>query len=240
MAIDVPRRSVILKTILPALLLFSLPLFAQTPPVPVPAVGDPLYAPLATHPETPKQKLTDYVVVTLGPHALFAPAVSAALRMADPPNAYPREWRDGAGAYGRNFAASLASRTSLETGRYITGTLLREDFRYRPSTSKSNMARIGHAIGFAFVDKSDSGKNRLAIANFVGAGTGGLVGELYLPKGYNDLSHAETRIAFNFGGMIGQNVLREFSPDLARLSQRLRLPFPRVPIPEWWVPLAPR
>jgi len=238
MATNMPHYSVICTTNLPAILLFCIPLFAQT--VPVPVIGDPLYAPLATHRETAKQKLTDYVVVTLGPHAFFAPAVSAALRMADPPKGYPREWRDGAGAFGRNYAASMASRSSLETGRYLTGTLLHEDFRYRPSASKSNLARVGHAVAFAFVDRSDSGKNRLAVANFVGAGTGGLAGELYLPKGYNDLSHAETRIAFEFGGMIGQNVLREFSPDLARLSRKLRLPFPRVPIPEWWVPLAPR
>jgi len=246
MAINVPYRYVIRKTCPPllplAILLPCIPLFAQTDPapVPLPAIGDPLYAPLATHPETARQKLTDYVVVTLGPHAFFAPAVSAALRMADAPSAYPREWRDGAGAYGRNYAASLASRSSLETGRYFTGALLHEDFRYRPSTSKNGLARALHAAAFAFVDKSDTGHNRLAVANFVGAGAGGFAGELYLPRGYNNLSHADTRVAFEFGGMIGHNMLREFSPDLARLSRKLRLPFPRIPIPEWWVPLAPR
>jgi hypothetical protein len=220
------------------LLAYGLPMSAQTTAAPpVPSVGDPLYAPLATVPETAGQKLVDCVIVTMGPHALFAPAVSAALRMADPPDAYPRNWKDGAGAYARNYGASLASRTSLETGRYVAGALLREDFRYRPSTSKKPLTRVLHAVAYTFVDKSDSGHNRLAVANFVGAGTGGFVGEWFLPRGYNDLSHAETRVAFEFGGMIGQNVLREFSPDLLRISQKLRLPFPRVPIPEWWVPL---
>jgi hypothetical protein len=37
--------------------------------------------------------------------------------------------------------------------------------------------------------------------------------------------------------MMGQNVLREFAPDLARITRKLKLPFPRVPIPEWWTPL---
>jgi hypothetical protein len=236
MAINVPYRSVILKTFL-SLGLSVCTLAAQTTPVPLPAVGDPLYAPIAAAPENAHQKLIDLMIVTMGPHALFAPAFSAAIRMANPPDQYPRAWKDGAGAYGRNFGASLASRTSLETGRYVTGALLHEDFRYRPSTSTRPAARFFHAVAFAVVDKSDSGHNRLAVANFVGAGAGGFVGELYLPKGYNNLSHAEAKAAFEFGGMMGQNVLREFAPDLARITRKLKLPFPRVPIPEWWTPL---
>lgn len=220
-----------------ATLAAGIPLCAQTTAVPVPVLGDPLYAPLATAPETAEQKLTDYMVVTLGPHAFVAPAIAAAIRMADTPDAYPRAWRDGMGAYGRNYGASLARGTALETGRYLTGALLHEDFRYRPSTSKNALARAFHAIAFSVVDKSDAGNNRLAVANFVGAGAGGFVGEWYLPKGYNDLSHAETRAAFNLGGIAAQNVLREFSPDILRLCVKLRLPFPRVPLPEWWVPL---
>jgi hypothetical protein len=212
-------------------------LSAQTTPVPLPAVGDPLYAPLATVPEKASQKLMDYVVVAAGPLALFAPAVSAAVRMADPPGVYPRDWKDGAGAYGRNYGASLATRSAWETGRYVTGALLHEDFRYRPSASRNAAARFFHAVAFTVVDKSDAGRNRLAVANFIGAGAGGFVGELYLPRGYNNLSHAETRVGIEFGGMAAQNVLREFSPDLERLSRKLRLPFPRLPIPEWWVPL---
>jgi hypothetical protein len=62
-------------------------------------------------------------------------------------------------------------------------------------------ARAFHALAFTFVDKSDSGRNRIALANFAGAGASGFVGTLYLPPGYNNLSHAEARTAVSFAGI---------------------------------------
>ena len=97
--------------------------------------------------------------------------------------------------------------------------------------------RSFHALAFTFVDKSDSGHNRVALANFAGAEAGGFVGNLYLPAGFNNLSHAETRTAIAFGGFAAQNLLREFAPDLLKATRRLHAPFPRLPVPEWWVKL---
>jgi hypothetical protein len=209
--------------------------------VPVPAAGDPLYAPVATGgPQTAHERLMDYVIVSFGPRTLFVPALSAAITMANPPNAYPRDWRDGAGAFGRNYGNSAASRTSMQTGRYLTAALLHEDFRYRPSTSTNPLVRSFHALAFTFVDKSDSGHNRVAVANFVGAGAGGFVGNLYLPSGFNNRSHAETRTAIVFGGFAAQNLLREFAPELLKITHRFHTPFPRIPVPEWWVKLPAR
>ena len=110
---------------------------------PVPAAGDPLYAPVVTSrgPQSLHERFMAYAIVTVGPRSLFVPPVYAAIRMADPPSAYPRDWRLGAGAFGRNYGNALASRASLETGRFLTGALLHEDFRYRPSTSKNPLVR---------------------------------------------------------------------------------------------------
>ena len=135
------------------------------------------------------------------------------------------------------YVNGLAARSAMETGRFLTAALLKEDFRYRPSSSKNPFGRAAHAIAFTFVDKSDSGHNRLAISNFVAAGAGGFVGNLYLPRGFNDVSHAQTRMAIELGGLAGQNLLREFAPELLKLARKLHAPFPRVPLPEWWVKL---
>jgi hypothetical protein len=207
---------------------------AQSPPIP--AAGDIFYAPLATSLEKQsfEEKLHSYAIVTFGPRALVAPALSAAILMARPPKAYPHDWRDGAGAFGRNYGSSLATGASLRTGRFWTGALLHEDFRYRPSTSWNPLARSFHAVAFTFVDKSDSGHNRLALANLIGAAAGGFVGELYLPPGYSNLSHAETRTAAVFGALAGQNLLREFAPEILRTTRKLHVPFPRIPVPAWW------
>jgi hypothetical protein len=206
---------------------------------PVPSAGDPLYAPVATSrgPQSFHERFMDYAIVTVGPRSLFVPPVYAAVRMLDPPSTYPRDWRVGAGAFGRNYASALAARTSLETGRFLTGAVLHEDFRYRPSTSKNPLVRSFHAVAFAFVDKSDSGRNRIAFANFAGAGASGFVGNLYMPAGFNDFSHADSRMAFAFGGFAAQNLLREFTPELLKATQRWHTPFPRIPLPAWWVKL---
>lgn len=206
----------------------------QSPPIP--AAGDPLYAPLASGRQTLNQKLMDYAIITIGPRALVGPALSSAITMARPPSGYPRDWTDGAGAFGRNYGSILARNASLRTGRFLTGALLHEDFRYRPSTSKNPVVRSFHAIGFTFVDKSDSGHSRIALANFVGAASGGFVGQLYMPHGYNDLSHAESDTVRLFAGFAAQNLLREFAPDIRKVSRKLHVPFPRIPVPEWWTP----
>jgi hypothetical protein len=202
---------------------------------PVPSAGDPLYAPLATaRPQSFHQKFMDYSVITLGPRPLFTPALSAAIRMAHPSDRYPPEWQHGMGGFGRLYGASLANEISVHTGRFLTGAVLHEDFRYRPSGSSNDLARIFHAVAFTFVDKSDSGHNQIALANFVGAASGGFVGNLYMPAGYNNLSHAETRTATLFGDFAAQNLLREFAPDIMRVTHKLHLPFPRVPFPKCW------
>jgi hypothetical protein len=201
-----------------------------------PALGDPLFAPIATPgPQSLSERFMDYAVLAFGPRALVAPLFPAALRMIDAPNAYPRAWKDGAGAFGRNYGDFLATQTTRETGRFVTAALLHEDFRYRPSRSKNALARGFHALAFTFVDKSDSGHDRIAVANFAGAGAAGFVGNLYLPAGFNNASHAETRVAIAFGTFAGQNLLREFAPDLAKITHKLHLPRFRNPVPEWWV-----
>ncbi len=215
------------------------PLAGPDPQAPVAAAGDPWYAPVATSsgPQSFHERFMDYAIVTVGPRTLFVPVVSAAIWMANPPNAYPRDWRMGAGAFARNYGNALAPRVSMDTSRFLSGALLHEDFRYRPSRSKNPLVRSFHALAFTFVDKSDSGHNRVAIANFVGAGASGFVGNLYLPAGFNNLSHAETRTAFAFGRFAAQNLLREFIPDLLKATHKLHAPFPRIPVPEWWVKL---
>jgi hypothetical protein len=176
----------------------------------------------------------NYAMVTFGPRALATPAFGAGLSMLNPPSAYPREWRQGIGAFGRHYGDSLAVRASGQTARFLTAAVLKEDFRYRPSTSTNPLARTFHAVAFTFIDKSDSGHNRIAFSNFAAAAAGGFTPMLYLPSGYDNLSHAETRTAFVLGGFAAQNLAREFSPDLLKLTRKLHVPFPRIPLPEWW------
>lgn len=152
------------------------------------------------------------------PSALTAPAFRAGLRMANPPGKgatqYPSEWRQGAEAFGRNYGDAVAERVSFQTARFATGVITREDPRYIASSSHNAFARSIHAIGFTFVDRSNSGHRMPAISNFVGAAAGGFVGNAYLPAGFNDVTHAGQRTTLRFGFAAGGNLFREFAPQM--------------------------
>ena len=114
--------------------------------------GAVLFLPVKT-PRSPffSDKFTIYAHQTFGPPAVIFPAFAAGMGMANPKNHYPREWKDGAGAFGRLYGDSIATVTSQRTARFLTGVALHEDPRYvrlisrniEPSdlSSKFNIAR---------------------------------------------------------------------------------------------------
>jgi hypothetical protein len=184
-------------------------------------------------PQTVQQKFLSYAVGTFGPRALVIPMFPAAYQMAWPPSHYPREWRDGAGAVGRNYGDQLAEVSVRNTARFATAVILHEDMRYRPSSLTNPIGRTLHALTYTFVNQSDNGNRELAWDNFVGAAAGGYIGRLYLPPGFNNISHADTRMAFQFGFLTIGNVSDEFAPELYRFSQKIHFKLLRE-IPEWW------
>ena len=206
------------------------------PEAPEPVAGDAVYAPLATGqgPESMKTRVDSWLVITFGPRAVVSPMISAGIRMARPNEAYPPDWRQGMQGYARQYGSSMGTKAAFQTARFGAAAVLHEDFRYRPSHADGFFPRTFYAMGFAFVDRGPSGEPRLALANLVGAAAGGFVPNLWLPDGFNRGEDGAKRTATKFGGFMLQNVMREFSPEIAKAFQALHLPFPRLPIPEWW------
>lgn len=161
---------------------------------------------------------------SFGPGAFFSPLFTAGPEMANPPAHYPKEWRQGAAAFGRLYGDALAFQTAAQTGRFLTGAALHEDPRYLRSSSSNPLMRTMHAIVFTAFDKSDSGHTTFALSNFAGAASAGFVGNAYLPRGYNDTSHALTRTGIAFGSFAFTNLAIEFSPELRRMGRALHLP----------------
>jgi hypothetical protein len=194
----------------------------------------PIFSPRLTRtPLTLQDKFQIYAHRSFGPPALILPALGAGLGMINPPSKYPKEWNDGAGAFGRNYGYRLADRTSRNTAQFLTGALLREDPRYLRSTSTNPFARTVHALAFTIFDKTDSGRTTFAASNFAAAAAGGFVGMGILPHGYNDLAHAEQHMASEFLQIAIGNVLTEFEPQWGPWAKKLRIP---ELLPGWWVP----
>jgi hypothetical protein len=191
------------------------------------------YYPLSTLPLSGEDKLHDYIHAAFGPPAVIMPAFMAGYRMMDPPKNYPRDWKDGAEAFGRNYGAELASRTANASARFIANEVFHEDPRYMPSTSTNGFARTFHALAFTVVDHSDSGNNMLAIGNFAGAAAGGFVGMGIRPDGFNDVTHAGQQATMQFAMIGAANVLTEFAPEWGPWAKKFHI---LNIIPSWWVP----
>jgi len=185
---------------------------------------------------TTNDKFQIYVHKTFGPPAVLLPAVATGYQMVNPPSNYPRSWKDGASAFGRNYGYKVADHTSRNTAEWLAGTLLHEDPRYLRSTSTNPLGRTFHALAFTVVDKTDSGKNTLATSNFASAAAGGFVGMGILPDGYNDLTHAEQHMASEFLQICIGNVITEFQPEWGPWAKKIHLP--KI-LPAWWVPEHP-
>jgi len=154
----------------------------------------------------------------------IGPLFMAVPEIVKPPAGYPTQWRKGPAAFGRLYGDALALETVQQTSRFLTGLALHEDLRYYPAASGNPLRRTLHAVAFAAFDRSDSGRTTLAASNFLSAAAGGFVGNAYLPGGYNDTSHALTRMGLAFGFIVVQNVVDEFRPELRRLQKTLHLP----------------
>jgi len=193
----------------------------------------PILSPRLTRaPLTIQNKFLIYAHKTFGPPAVILPAFGAGLGMLNPPSKYPKEWKDGAAAFGRNYGYRVADHTSRNTAQFLTGTLLHEDPRYLRSTSSNPVVRTVHALVFTIFDKTDSGRTTFAASNFASAAAGGFVGMGILPDGYNDVTHAEQHMASEFLQIGIGNVLTEFEPQWGPWAKKLRIP--KI-LPGWWV-----
>jgi hypothetical protein len=210
----------------------------QSPPAPVVSATHlnqfPVLPPgLTRSPLTIHDKFNIYVHKSFGPPAVILPALGAGLGMLNPPSKYPKEWKDGADAFGRNYGYRVADHTSRNTAQFLTAALLREDPRYLRSTSANPFVRTVHALAFTIFDKTDHGRTTFAASNFASAAAGGFVGMGILPDGYNDATHAEQRMASEFLQIGLGNVITEFEPQWGPWAKKLRIP---KLLPGWWVP----
>ena len=188
---------------------------------------------LTNTPLTTEAKFRIYVHGTFGPPAVILPVFGAGLGMLNPPSKYPKEWKDGANGFGRLYGARVATITSRRTAAFITQVALHEDPRYLRSTSTNPLARTAHALAFTLVDKTDSGRNTIAVSNFAAAGASGFVGIGFYPDGWNDATHAGQRAAGEFATIAIGHVITEFEPESGPWAKKIRLP--KI-LPAWWLP----
>jgi hypothetical protein len=184
-------------------------------------VGDPA----SSGPLNVKGKLRYFAVESFRPGIYPVAAFYDGLTMANPPKAYPPEWRHGFPGFARNYGDFMASWASVQAGKFVVASMLHEDPRYFTSTNRNFFARTFNAVRYAVIDRSDSGHSRLALANVAGALAGGFVGNAYLPDPYANPSHGLSRSALALTGFVTSNLADEFRPEIHKVARKLHVPF---------------
>ena len=199
-------------------------------PTPVASPTESVVSPTQTPgPITFHDRLVLQTKTTFGVSAFVIPVGEAAIIMADPPSAYPREWKDGAGALGRNYGAQLARHTASGLTHFAVAAAVHEDPRYYAADSDNYAARAAHALLFTVFDRSapsgyGEGHRMLAVSNLAGATAGGFIGNAFLPAGFTDVTHAYQRGAVEVSTYAAHNLLAEFSPEIVLILHKMHIP----------------
>jgi hypothetical protein len=184
-------------------------------------VGDPA----SSSPLNVKGKLRYFAVESFRPGIYPVAAFYTGLTMANPPKAYPPEWRQGFPAFARNYGDFMASWALVQGGKFVAASILHEDPRYFTSTNRSFFGRVFNTIRYVVIDRGDSGRPRLALSNMAGALAGGFVGNAYLPDPNANASRGFRRSALALTGFVTSNLADEFHPEIHKLAKKFHMPY---------------
>jgi len=167
-----------------------------------------------------KDKFMLFVRDTFDPISFFEAAFNAGLDQAS--NRDPT-FGQGAGGYGRRFAADFAGQT---TWRFFTDfaypTIFSEDPRYYRLIHGSGRQRFLHAVEHTFVAQRDSGKHMFNFSHWLGTATAVALNDAYHPGNERGFTPALRVSGYALAAGMGFDVLREFWPDIAH---KLHMPF---------------
>jgi Carboxypeptidase regulatory-like domain len=159
-------------------------------------------------PLTWKQKFSLAVRGTFDPAAFIGVGVAAGIEQAN--NSFAG-YGQGASGYGKRYAAKFVDgRTSDLLTHAVFPTLFHQDPRYYYQGTGSFKSRLMHAVGSAFVTRSDSGGTEPNYSYFLGDVSSAALSNLYYPEANRGAHLMFTNAAVGLAGRVGGNIIREF------------------------------
>jgi hypothetical protein len=134
----------------------------------------------------------------------------------------PREWGQGASAYGHRVASAAGATAIRNVFAFSLDATLREDPRYRRSGSGNFLGRTGHAVRETFVTRTDRGGSRFATWRFGSAIGAAYLSNVWYPDRLNTAWSGIEQGAATIGLDLLGNIASEFWPDIKRKLFRRR------------------
>ena len=151
---------------------------------------------------------------SLAAHDTFDPIVFAGVSLTagveQAKNTFPGYGQAGTGYAKRWGARFVDGRSSDILSRAVFPSLFHQDPRYFYQGSGSNWSRIGHAVSYAFIARSDNGRAMPNYSYFLGNLCSSALANLYYPASSRGANLVFTNFAVGLAGRVGQNLVREF------------------------------
>lgn len=155
-----------------------------------------------------KQKFTLAVHNAFDPVVFIGVSLGAGMEQAE--NAFPG-YGQGTEGYAKRWAALFANgRTSDFLSSAVFPSLFHQDPRYFYQGSSSDWSRTKHAVSYAFVARSDSGRLMPNYSYFLGDVCSGAISNLYYPPSSRGAGLVFTNAAIGLAGRAGLNLANEF------------------------------
>jgi hypothetical protein len=121
--------------------------------------------------------------------------------------------------FGKHFGAATANEVSNHLlGTWAFPSLLHQDPRYYPKTSGGIGGRIAYSVSRVAITRADNGDRQINYSRLAAALTSSAISNSYYPEGHRGISHTATTALTSLGITAGFNVMREFLPDIRRLT----------------------
>jgi Carboxypeptidase regulatory-like domain len=159
-------------------------------------------------PLTTKQKFSLASRDTFDPISLIGVGIAAGIQQAN--NSYAG-YGQGAAGYGKRFAAQFGNgRSSDFLSHAVFPSLFHQDPRYFYQGTGTFRSRFIHAISYAVIARSDSGRPMPNYSYFLGDIVSGGLSNLYYPHADRGIGLVFTNAAIGIAGKAGGAILREF------------------------------
>ena len=157
---------------------------------------------------TTKQKYSLAAHDTLDWTTFIGVSAGAGIEQAE--NAYSG-YGQGAAGYGKRWAALFADgRSSDFLSHAVFASMFHQDPRYFYQGTGTTRSRLYHALGSAFVARSDNGKAMPNYSYLLGTMTSGALWNAYYPHADRGVGLVFTNAAIGIGGRAFQAVIEEF------------------------------
>lgn len=168
-------------------------------------------------PVTRQDRAADYIRAMLYPQAfLFVGSLAGIGQATD----RPREWGQGADAYGQRFSNEYARNTIATTLQDGIALGLGEDNRYYRSGRRGFARRLEYALSSPFLARLPDGSRTISISALAGEAGGSLFQATWQPPSTSGIGYAGRSFGLTFAFRMGMDVVREFAPravtDLVR------------------------